>query len=155
MEVTRKHLFENGGVGSCVRGTEGAKLVAPLEVQAGDHYIVKRRWSGFFQTHLDQVLRRLGVTNIVLAGVQTPNCIRGTAYDAIALDYPNVRGPGRSALRPTRRAVEDRSPLFRAGGGAVRRHGKQVGEGAGEQPSRHARRPGDGDAHRRVGRGVE
>jgi nicotinamidase-related amidase len=67
--------------------------VAPLEVQPGDHYIAKKRWSAFFQTHLDLLLRRLGVVNVVLAGVQTPNCIRGTAYDAIALDYPNVRGP--------------------------------------------------------------
>lgn len=67
--------------------------MAPLEVQTGDHYIAKKRWSAFFQTHLDLLLRRLGVVNVVLAGVQTPNCIRGTAYDAIALDYPNVRGP--------------------------------------------------------------
>lgn len=27
---------------------------------------------------------------VVICGVQTPNCIRGTAWDAIALDYPQV-----------------------------------------------------------------
>ena len=32
----------------------------------------------------------MGVGRVVLAGVQTPNCIRGTAWDAIALDYPQV-----------------------------------------------------------------
>jgi nicotinamidase-related amidase len=32
----------------------------------------------------------MGVEDVVIAGVQTPNCIRGTAWDAIALDYPRV-----------------------------------------------------------------
>jgi len=36
---------------------------------------------------LDLLLRVLSVTKLVLAGVQTPNCIRATAYDAIALNY--------------------------------------------------------------------
>eukprot|EP00959_Pyramimonas_sp_CCMP1952_P299116 6256866-Pyramimonas_sp.AAC.1 len=111
IELTRAHLFQNGGKGTCVTGTEavrrplkvgskypkgwlgdstGAALVDPLTREEGDHYIAKKRWSGFFNTHLDSVLKRLGVTTLVLAGVQTPNCIRGTAYDAIALDYPEV-----------------------------------------------------------------
>lgn len=90
IEVSRQHLFRNGGKGTCVRGTEGAGLVSPLSVQPKDHYIAKRRWSAFFQTQLDMILRRLNVERVVLAGVQTPNCIRGTAYDAVALDYPEV-----------------------------------------------------------------
>ena len=32
----------------------------------------------------------MGAQRVVIAGVQTPNCIRGTAWDAIALDYPQV-----------------------------------------------------------------
>lgn len=31
--------------------------------------------------------RRIGVKTVVLCGVQTPNCIRGTAVDALGLDY--------------------------------------------------------------------
>lgn len=27
---------------------------------------------------------------LVVSGVQTPNCIRATAYDAVSLDYPQV-----------------------------------------------------------------
>ena len=30
------------------------------------------------------------MTRLALAGVQTPNCIRATAYDALALDVPTV-----------------------------------------------------------------
>lgn len=34
--------------------------------------------------------RRLGVERVVIVGVQTPNCIRATAYDAISLDFRQV-----------------------------------------------------------------
>ena len=53
--------------------------------------MVKKRFSAFMSTGLDSALRRLGVTRVVMCGVQTPNCIRATAYDAVCLDYPQVR----------------------------------------------------------------
>ena len=43
--------------------------------------------TGVARVDLDLVLRRLGVKSVVLAGVQTPNCIRATAADATSLDY--------------------------------------------------------------------
>ena len=52
--------------------------------------VLKRRFSAFFQTTLDMMLRRLGVERVVLCGVQTPNCIRAAAFDAVSLDYPEV-----------------------------------------------------------------
>ena len=52
-----------------------------------DYHIIKPRFSAFFHTELDVLLRRLGVTRVVLAGTTTPNCIRTTCYDAISLDY--------------------------------------------------------------------
>ena len=49
----------------------------PLKPQPGDRVIVKPRFSAFFATQLDLVLRRLGVgTVVVLIGTTTPNCIR-------------------------------------------------------------------------------
>lgn len=68
-------------------GTEGMKFVDGLEPGKGDHVIYKKRWSAFFNTELDLLLRVLSVKKLVLTGVQTPNCIRATAYDAIALNY--------------------------------------------------------------------
>ena len=53
----------------------------------GEYQVVKQRWSAFYNTELDMILRRLGVKQVVLAGVQTPNCIRGTVWDANSLDY--------------------------------------------------------------------
>jgi nicotinamidase-related amidase len=65
----------------------GADLVDGLEIDGGDIVVVKHRWSAFFATDLDMVLRRSGIRTVVLAGVQTPNCIRATANDATSLDY--------------------------------------------------------------------
>lgn len=36
------------------------------------------------------VLRRMGVKTVVLAGTQYPNCVRGTAADAMSYDYETV-----------------------------------------------------------------
>ena len=58
--------------------------------QPTDYEIVKPRYSAFFQTPLDLLLRRLGVTGVLLAGTTTPNCVRTTCYDAISLDYRAV-----------------------------------------------------------------
>lgn len=54
---------------------------------ASDRRIVKPRYSAFFATELDLILRRLGIRRVVLAGTTTPNCIRTSCYDALSLDY--------------------------------------------------------------------
>jgi len=56
-------------------------------VKPDDYIVVKPRFSAFFGTKLDVLLRRLGVDSLLMAGTTTPNCIRTTAYDAIALEY--------------------------------------------------------------------
>jgi len=40
-----------------------------------------------FGTELDILLRRLNINNLIVTGIQTPNCIRATVYDALSLDY--------------------------------------------------------------------
>lgn len=59
-------------------------------VRKQDYVLVKPRFSAFFHTELDLILRRLGVQTVLLAGTTTPNCIRTTCYDAISLDYDAV-----------------------------------------------------------------
>lgn len=86
VERVRAGHFANGS-GALVTGTPGAALVEGLQPLPHEPVVVKQRWSAFFATPLDLVLRRLGVDRLVLAGVQTPNCIRATAYDAVSLDY--------------------------------------------------------------------
>jgi nicotinamidase-related amidase len=78
-----------------VADSEGAALAPGLEPQAGDLQLVKRRWSAFFATPLDLLLRRRGVGRVVVAGVDLARCVRATLVDAIAYDYmPAVLADG-------------------------------------------------------------
>ena len=43
-----------------------------------------------FHTNLDDMLRRMGVKTVVLCGTQYPNCVRGTANDAMSYDYETI-----------------------------------------------------------------
>lgn len=86
VECTRYAAWVEGGK-SMRPGTWGAEEVDGLVPQEGDYSIIKPRWSAFFGTELDLILRRLGVRRVILAGTTTPNCIRTTCYDANALDY--------------------------------------------------------------------
>ena len=71
-----------------VSGTPGS-VETPPEVtpQEGDYVVLKPRFSAFFHTELDLILRRLGVRTLYLTGTTTPNCIRTTCYDGLSLDY--------------------------------------------------------------------
>ena len=67
--------------------TEGCEIVDQLSSRIGEYRIVKNRFSGFMNTELDFMLRRLDVSHIVVGGVQYPNCIRATIYDGVSLGY--------------------------------------------------------------------
>ena len=70
-----------------VRGTKGAEVIDDLKPTKGDYVIEKRRYSAFFQTDLDILLRELGVEGIVLTGLHTNVCVRHTAADAFFRGY--------------------------------------------------------------------
>jgi nicotinamidase-related amidase len=53
----------------------------------GEHAVYKPRWSAFYQTPLRTHLDDLGVSTLVVAGCNYPNCPRATIYDASARDY--------------------------------------------------------------------
>lgn len=59
-----------------------ADIIDELEQQPGDHLITKRRRSAFHDTGLNTLLRDLGVTQIVLAGVSTSAGVESTARSA-------------------------------------------------------------------------
>ena len=85
-ELFRRHYFEEGKP-FCIPGTKGAEVVEAIAPQPGDIEITKHRFSAFFGTDLDLVLRGLGVKNLYVTGTQYPNCIRSTAVDAMGYDY--------------------------------------------------------------------
>lgn len=50
-------------------------------------YIYKSRWGAFYRSRLQEHLIELGVSTIVLAGCNYPNCIRATTYEASERDF--------------------------------------------------------------------
>lgn len=70
-----------------IEGTAGAEIAQALDVQDTDTKIHKKRYSGFFETSLDQELNRIAPDQLILAGVNTHACIRMTAIDAYQRDY--------------------------------------------------------------------
>ena len=70
-----------------VPGSPGCEIVLELQPLPGEYRIVKNRFSGFMFTELDLMLRRLGITHLVVTGTQLPNCVRATVFDAMSLDY--------------------------------------------------------------------
>jgi nicotinamidase-related amidase len=75
------------GIRVAIRGTAGAQLVSELALASSDAVIVKKRYSAFFGTDLDEILRRLQPDTLVIAGVNTHACIRTTAIDAYQRDW--------------------------------------------------------------------
>ncbi|XP_068653441.1 probable inactive nicotinamidase At3g16190 isoform X2 [Aristolochia californica] len=90
VELFRRHLYGDGKANPTSKGTKGAELADGLVTKEGEYKLVKTRFSAFFATHLHSLLRSSGIEDIVVVGVQTPNCIRQTVYDAVALDYKSV-----------------------------------------------------------------
>lgn len=86
VDKSRIELFNNTG-GFLIEGTRGVEIVEELKPLTSEIVVVKKRWSAFFHTDLDLILRRKKIQTLILGGVQTPNCIRASVTDAISLDY--------------------------------------------------------------------
>jgi len=87
IEISRKKAFL-AGPSYAVPGTKGVEIVQELTPTAGEYRIVKPRFSAFFGTELELILRRLAIDSLVICGTQYPNCIRATAFDGLSYGYP-------------------------------------------------------------------
>jgi len=86
VEIIRQDLFRKTPF--AVEGSEGAAVITELSPMPGEYILPKIRMSAFIGTGLDLTLRTLGIDGVVVAGIQTPNCVRTTVFDAIAYNYP-------------------------------------------------------------------
>ncbi len=91
VEFTRYFAWKDGGKPcSGPESPVGWTMPEEFAVQQGDTVVYKPRYSAFFNTHLDGILRRKGIDTVVVTGTTTPNCIRATVFDSISLDYNTV-----------------------------------------------------------------
>jgi nicotinamidase-related amidase len=75
----------------CVRGTEETEVVPELADLSEQAIVVpKRRYSGFFDTPLEVILRDRDVTEVLVAGVMTDICVLHTTADLRNRDYPTT-----------------------------------------------------------------
>ena len=73
---------------NCMEGTGGNEIDPMLTVDSVKDYVIKkRRYSGFFGTDLDLVLRENNIKNVIIVGTKTNCCIRATVTDAYNLNY--------------------------------------------------------------------
>jgi nicotinamidase-related amidase len=60
---------------------------SPQDVRAGEVVIYKPRWGAFYETPLQDHLRRQGVSTVVFCGCNFPNCPRTSIYEASERDF--------------------------------------------------------------------
>jgi ureidoacrylate peracid hydrolase len=70
-----------------IEDTWNTNILTDLTPQQGDFIVVKHRFSGFFETNLDALLKDLSVTTLVFTGCTTSVCVESTLRDAFFRDY--------------------------------------------------------------------
>jgi len=70
-----------------IAGDKSSDVLRDLEPAADDYYIVKYRWSAFFQTYLDLALRTRGIDTVIISGGSTDVGVASTLYSGRDLDY--------------------------------------------------------------------
>ena len=71
----------------CIEGTPGVEVVPELDRAPDDIVVIKRRFSGFFNTDLDLTLKDMLIDTVIVMGVVTNICVRSTVHDAFFHGY--------------------------------------------------------------------
>jgi len=83
------------------RGTPGIEVVKELAPLPNETTICKHRFSAFYQTELELILRGMGVDTLIICGTVTNICCESTARDAFYRDFKVLFGSDIcSALTP-------------------------------------------------------
>jgi len=72
------------------RGTWDYELVDALAPQPGDLRVHKPRYSAFFNSQLDSILRARGIRTLVFVGIASNVCVESTLRDGFHLEYFGV-----------------------------------------------------------------
>lgn len=70
-----------------IRDTWNTEIVDELKPQPEDIVLYKTRFSGFYQTGLDNILKTLNAKYLVVTGCTTSVCVESTVRDAMFRDY--------------------------------------------------------------------
>jgi len=70
-----------------IRDTWNTDILRELEPQEDDVVIYKHRFSGFYETDLDERLKQMGIKHLIVIGCTTSICVESTVRDAMFRDY--------------------------------------------------------------------
>jgi ureidoacrylate peracid hydrolase len=73
-----------------IRDTWNTDILQELTPEPEDIVLYKHRFSGFYETRLDEILKELGIANLVITGCTTSVCVESTIRDAMFRDYKCV-----------------------------------------------------------------
>lgn len=84
-----QYMRDETGELICGEGTWGAEWYGILP-QPGDAIVEKPRFSAFYGTNFETILRTRGIETLILSGTWTHICVETTARDAFMRDYYTV-----------------------------------------------------------------
>ena len=94
------HVQHEAGAGTPYdTNAEIGAIVDAVAPRPGEHRVVKNFPSSFVDTDLEEYLRGVGVTNLVLAGFMTHMCVNSTARNAFNLGFAPTVVAGATATR--------------------------------------------------------
>ncbi len=73
--------------GMCLEGSPESEVHSDLAPLPHEKVILKHRYSAFYNTDLETVLRCLKIEDLVISGIMTNMCCESTARDAYYRDY--------------------------------------------------------------------
>lgn len=83
-----KHLGFGVGTGDfLIEGTWNTQIVDELAPESSDVLVSKQKYSGFFETELDDLLQGRGIRNLIFVGWTTSVCVESTLRDGFFRDY--------------------------------------------------------------------
>lgn len=71
-------------------GTWGGNIIDELKPQEGDLLVIKSRYSAFFGTNLDTILKTFNAKYLFFVGVATNICVETSIRDAFNLEYYSI-----------------------------------------------------------------
>ncbi len=71
----------------CIEGTKGAEIIPELTPTSQDYIVPKRRFSGFFETNLEEILKKEAIKTVHVVGVCTSICVMETVSDLCDRGY--------------------------------------------------------------------
>jgi ureidoacrylate peracid hydrolase len=86
-QAARKRAGGYTRIPVCAAGSWGGDFYGDVRPEAHDPIVTKHRYSAFYNTDLDTILRANGIRTVVLTGVVTNVCVETSAREAFVRDY--------------------------------------------------------------------